>query len=123
MIFVFYDNYRKLCLEQGGTPTGIAAELGSSKSSVSGWKNRGAAPHGDQLTRIAARLNVSVEYLLSGEADQKEKPLVNDDEELTEYLEELKTRPEMRMLFPLTKSATKEDVDRAVRIIGAAPGK
>lgn len=54
---------------------------------------------------------------------QKEKPLVNDDAELTEYLEVLKTRPEMRMLFQLSKDATKEDVETAVRIIEALRNK
>ena len=45
--------------------------------------------------------------------------LVNDDEELTEYLEELKTRPELRMIFSLTKNATKKDVEKAVKVIEA----
>ena len=36
-----------------------------------------------------------------------------------EYLEELKNRSELRMLFSLTKGATKEDVEKAVRIIEA----
>ena len=35
----------------------------------------------------------------------------------SELLEELKTRPEMRMLFSLAKGATKEDVELAVQII------
>ena len=48
---------------------------------------------------------------------------VNGDEELTEYLEELRTRPEMKMLFQLTKDATKEDVEKAVRVIEAMLGK
>lgn len=51
--------------------------------------------------------------------DETKKPLVNDDEELTEYLEILKNRPEIRMLFQLSKDATKEDVEKAVRIIEA----
>ena len=40
-----------------------------------------------------------------------------------EYLEELRTRPEMKMLFQLTKDATKEDVEKAVRVIEAMLGK
>ena len=36
-----------------------------------------------------------------------------------EYLEELKNRPEMRMLFSLAKGATKEDIEQAVKIIEA----
>lgn len=55
--------------------------------------------------------------------EQNKKPLVNGDEELTEYLEVLKTRPEMRMLFQLSKDATKEDVETAVRIIEALRNK
>ena len=68
--------------------------------------------------KIASYFGVSVGYLL-GEEEQKEKPLVNGDEELTEYLEMLKTRPEIRMLFQLSKDATKEDVEKAVKIIEA----
>lgn len=53
----------------------------------------------------------------------EKEPLVNDDQELNEYLEVLKTRPEMRMLFQLSKDATKEDVEAAVRIIEALRNK
>jgi len=56
---------------------------------------------------------------LSDEKDPKKKPLINGDEELTEYLEQPRTRPEMRMLFSISKNATKEDVERAVAIIEA----
>lgn len=69
----------------------------------------------DRAQSIAEYLNISVEMILTGE--ETEKPLVNGDEELTDYLEMLKTRPECRMLFQLTKDATKEDVEAAVRII------
>ena len=42
-----------------------------------------------------------------------------ESDELTEYLEMLRTRPECRTLFSLTKDATKEDVEKAVAIITA----
>ncbi|MBQ7336061.1 MAG: hypothetical protein IJW92_06280, partial [Clostridia bacterium] len=42
---------------------------------------------------------------------------VEEADELNELLQELKTRPEMRMLFSLAKGATKEDVELAVAII------
>ena len=44
---------------------------------------------------------------------------VNGDPALTAYLQELRTRPEMRMLFSVAKDATKEDVERAVAVIEA----
>lgn len=73
----------------------------------------------DRAQIIANYLGISVSMIMAGEEEQKEKPLVNDDEELTEYLEILKTRPEMRMLFQISKDATKEDVEAAVRVIEA----
>ena len=45
------------------------------------------------------------------------------DDELNEYLEELKNREDMRMLFSLAKGATKEDVMQAVKIIEALRDK
>ena len=78
VIFVFYDTYKRLCELQGGTPTGIAQELGIGKSTVSGWKTRGSAPRAEQLAKIAARLNVSTDYLL-GNTPEKENPATDSD--------------------------------------------
>ena len=41
------------------------------------------------------------------------------DQELSEMLETLRTREDMRMLFKLSKEATPEDVRQAVKIIEA----
>lgn len=75
----------------------------------------------EKAQRIAEYFNVSVDYLLGNE--QKGNPLVNQDQELTEYLEELKNREDLRMLFSLAKGATKEDVMQAVKIIEALRDK
>lgn len=119
--FMFYDVYAKLCKEIGKSPSAVAQELHINKSNVSNWKNNGYTPRGDVLNRIADYFGVSVDYLFGNEV--KSAPLVNGDEELSEYLEELRTRPEMKMLFQLTKKATKEDVERAVKIIEALLAK
>lgn len=91
---------------------------GMSRGNIARWKS-GREPKPGTIVKLANLLGVDRSEL----EEPKEKPLVNDDEELTEYLEQLKTRPEMRMLFSLTKGATKEDVERAVRIVEAALGK
>ena len=117
-----YNRIESLCLDRKVSITRMCKESGASRASLSdlkvGRKQRLAA---DTLSKIAAYFGVSVDYLLGTE--QKEKPLVNGDEELTDYLEMLKTRPECRMLFQLTKNATKEDVEAAVRIIEALRNK
>lgn len=115
--FVFYDIYCELCANNGLTPSGAAAKIGFNRASVTVWKNTGKAPKQELLLKIADYFGVSTDYLLGNEP--KEEPLVNGDKELTEYLEMLKNRSECRMLFKLAKTATKEDVEQAVKIIEA----
>lgn len=117
---MFYDYLDSLCAEKGMTVTELLRTLGISPSSASRWKSKGYEPSRATAKKIADFFGLTVAELLScGNKEQKEKPLINGDEELTEYLEQLRTRPEMRMLFSISKNATKEDVERAVAIIEA----
>lgn len=91
-------------------------DLGISRSTLTELrKGRATTLKADRAVAIADYLGISVDYLLGNE----EKLPATDDEELNEYLEELKTRPEMRMLFSLAKGATKQDVEQAVAIVEA----
>ncbi len=120
-----YERIETLCDERGINITQMCREAGIPRSALSDYKsNRIKSIATDKLSKIANYFGVSVDYLLTGEEpEQKEKPLVNGDEELTKYLEELRTRPEMKMLFQLTSTATKEDVEKAVKIIETMLGK
>lgn len=118
---MFYDNFVRLCNKVNKSPSCVATEIGLSRASVNGWKN-GKKPTDATILKLADYFGVPVDELL-GNTEQKEKPLVNEDEELTEYLDELKNRPEMKMLFSLAKGATKEDVEKAVKIIETLLGK
>lgn len=118
-----YNRIDVLCKNRNVSITVMCKEAGVSRASLSDLKmGRNQSLSADTLSKIAAYFCVTVDYLL-GKEDQKEKLLVNGDEELTDYLEMLKTRPECRMLFQLTKNATKEDVEAAVRIIEALRNK
>lgn len=88
--------------------------LGVPKTNYTDWKTGRTKSYQKHLPQIADYFGVTVDYLLGKE----EKPATEGDE-LNEYLEELKNRSEMRMLFSLAKGATKEDVERAVAIIEA----
>ena len=61
----------------------------------------------------AEYLGVSTDYRL-GNAEREEPEV---DAELAEYLEELKNRPDKRMLFSVTKNATKAQIEAIVRMI------
>ena len=63
---------------------------------------------------------------LADEIEQKHKEAEEkdtEDKQLSEYLNLLKTRPELKMLFNLTKDATREEVEKAVKIIETILGK
>ena len=114
-----YENIIALCDEKGIKGGKMCTDLGISKGLLTDLKmGRRTGISASNAQKIASYFDVTVGYLL-GEEEQKEKPLVNGDEELNEYLEVLKNRPEMRMLFQISKDATKEDVEAAVRVIEA----
>ena len=113
---MFYDIFLQLCEEKGVKPTPVTEAIGINKSSATKWK-KGATPNGDTLQKLAEYFNVSVDYLLGNEKTSSAE--LTEDDELNIYLEELKNRKEMRMLFKLASGATKEDVEKAVAIIEA----
>lgn len=119
---MFFDNFVRLCNEAKTSPNAVAKKLGIPSGSVTDWKN-GSIPRRGTLIKIADYFGVSVDYLL-GKTDEKEKAPAGDaDEELNEYLEFLRTDPNYRMMFSLMKGATKEDVEKAVKVIKSLLGE
>ncbi len=108
-----YGRISGLCKEKGISGYKLCGDLGLSRSVLSDLKSgRKKSINAATAAAIATYFGVSVPYLL-GESDS------GSDAELQEYLEQLKNRQEMRMLFKLAKNASKEDVEAAVRIIEA----
>lgn len=77
---MFFDNFVKLCVAKGETPTSVAVKLGIYRSAVTEWKN-GAKPRDYAVQKIADYFGVSKQLLLDGfettneETSQKEKEL------------------------------------------------
>lgn len=113
---VFAENLRFYMERSGKTQKELAEIVGVSAPTVNDWLKAKKYPRIDKVERLAKYFGILKSDLIE---DKTEKSLINDDEELTEYLEALKTRPEMRMLFQISKDATKEDVEAAVRVIEA----
>ena len=114
----FSETLSALRRQAGLTQAELAERLGISKSAVSMYERGRREPELELLQAMADVFQVSVSALLG-----REETAVNADPELTEYLSVLRDRPEMRMLFSLTKDAKKEDVETAVRLIEALRGK
>ena len=103
-------NLRKLREEKGFTQKQFAEKCNLSTSSYNQYETGKRQPDLEILKIIAKNLETSIDQIVGIETE---------NDELNEYLEELKNRSEMRMLFSLAKGATKEDVEKAVAIIEA----
>lgn len=111
------NKLREIRKSRGLTQVELAELLNVTQTTLSGWETGRIGMSTDNLIRLSEALNCSTDEILG--LYEQEPVLVNDDPELTAYLEELKNRPEMRMLFSLTSTATKKDVEKAVQIIEA----
>lgn len=110
-----YKRIEALCKERGISITKMCTESGVSRGTI------GDLGHGKTKSLSAKTLNllakyfdVTVDFLLGTEKDQADDGLVNGDAELTEYLQGLQSRPEMKMLFHTFKDATKEQIEAIV---------
>ena len=105
-------------IELGLTLEEVGNFVGVSKSTVKKWEDGFISNmKRDKIAKLATVLKMNPVTFITGEEFPKEQ--IEEDDELQEYLEELKNRSEMRMLFSLAKGATKEDVMQAVKIIEA----
>ena len=127
---MFYDRLLNLCNENSTTVTKLLKELNLSTSKGTAWKN-GSIPNGDVLAKIADYFNVSTDYLLGktevrNYEETARKCMLRtpeEEQELNDYLEQVHNDPNLRMMFKLTKGATKADVEKAVEIIKTLLGK
>lgn len=129
-----FDRISELLRKNKMTQADLARKTGISTGLISQWKNRSQNPSAEKLQKVAECFNVSVDYLLGNE--QKEKPAQNNvqvrdehdnivvlDDETRNLIDSLRSKPEMKMLFSVSKNATKEDIIRTVKIIEALKDK
>ena len=107
----------ELLRERGISGSRMSSDLGMSRSFMTELrKGRAKGVNAETAARIADYLGVSTDYLLG----KSPTPQLTDDpmeQELAGYLEELRSRPEQRMLFSVTRKATREQVEAIVHMI------
>lgn len=87
----------------------LADLTGMSKSTLQRYETGGIKNIPlDKLKIFAKALGVTPEWILG---------MDSPGDDLSEYLDQLRTRPELRTLFSVSKNATKEDVEKAIKII------
>jgi hypothetical protein len=103
------DLVRKICRERGLALSKVERDLDFSNGYLASVKDLRA----DRALQLADYLGVPVEYIITGE---KREPA----DEMEEYLEILKRRPEGKILLKSLDGAKKEDADVAVAVFEAA---
>ena len=119
-----YARIKELCKEKHISVNKLEETLEISKGSL--CKIDTNKPSAGRMEKIADYFGVTVDFLMGREETAEvagdDKNIIVMDDEAKELLEELKTRPEMRTLFSVSKKATKEDILKAVKIIEALKG-
>ena len=113
MAGTFVERVDDLLRERGITGSRMADDLGMSRSFMTELRAKGVSV--ETAGRIADYLGVSVDYLLGREGGSKYADPV--ERELSMYLDDMRRRPEKRMLFSVTKDATKEQIEAIVHMI------
>jgi len=114
----FSENLKALRKEQKLTQKQLSEELGVALSTVAMWETGARQPDYDKLNKIAAFFNVSHDALLIGPKEDGYDS-TGSDSDIMEIRDLLRTRPEMKMLFSVSKNATRADIERTVAIIEA----
>jgi transcriptional regulator with XRE-family HTH domain len=103
----------------------LADRLGVSQQTISKYENGEREPDHNTLTKISELFSVSIDYLL-GQTDIRnpydESNIENYTNEIEDILETIHKRPEIKALFSLSKKASKEDVEKTLKIIEALKG-
>ena len=113
---------KKIVSEKPFTMSKMLSDIGLGRNTISHMDN-GSMLKADSLAKIADYLNVSTDYLLGTTPtvqafDENDNVVVIDDE-TRDIIDNLRKRPDMKMLFSVTKKATPEDIIKAVKIIEA----
>jgi len=64
---LFAERLERLIKEKKLTQIAVADSVGIRRPTISDWKKNGSYPTADVAVKIAKLLNVSVEYLITGE--------------------------------------------------------
>ena len=119
---MFYDRFLELCAEKNVKPTNACIEAGLSRGLAAKWKStKTEKPSADALEKMSVYFGKSIDEILGN--GQREKAAIDVvDDDLREYLDELRSRPEKRLLFSVTKNATKAQIEAIVKMIEEMQG-
>ncbi len=67
---MFYENFERLCKENGTSPSAALVSLGKSRSLASAWKRNGTIPKSEELVELAELLHCRVADFFDSPVEQ-----------------------------------------------------
>ncbi len=104
--------------QRGYSQEQIARKLGVTQGTVSNWENGTAEPSAKKLTALAEIYCVSVDTLMGHAVGDQEAV----DTDTMQLREQLRRRPEMKVLFDAAGKATPEQINAVVAMLEVMGG-
>lgn len=108
------NRIKDLRVKKGLTQSELAEMLNIAQNTLSYWEAGKTEPNGEALIKLADFFGTTIDNLLGRETETYQ-----NDEDLDEILEALHKRPEMKTRFSISRKATREDIETAMKIIEA----
>jgi transcriptional regulator with XRE-family HTH domain len=108
---------REVRKKKGLTQKQVAEHIGITQNAYSYWETGRNKIDNESLNKLADFFGVSVDYLLGRDTTEGGGDPV--DPEVLEYIDELKKRDDLQMLIVAARDVTKEDIEKAIKIIQA----
>lgn len=112
MDFDFGKNLKRICNEQGTSPTKVVVELGYSNSKVNMWNN-GSLPKAEMLVKLAEKLNCSVMDFFKTEDEwetAEARPANEDEEDILRVYRSLSRRSKHEFMSMVYTFETQEEL-------------
>ena len=110
------ERIKELRKEKGISVEMLAEAIGKDRATIYRYESKAIEDMPTSILEpLATALGTTPAYLMGWD----EAPDFEQDDEIQEYLEQLKTRPEMKMLFKVSKNSSKEEIEKTVKIIEA----
>ena len=111
---IFSANLKRYMEQTGKTRADICNALGFKYSTFTDWVNGNKYPRIDKIEMLANYFGIEKSDLIERKVPPSEK---TEDDDLAEYLEELRRRPEAKILLESSRGMTIEQVKSIVAMI------
>lgn len=108
-----YDRIKALCDERGVSIYKVEKTLGFGNGSIKKWQTM--RPYAERLAKVADYFGVTTGYLLGDTEDDPTEYYT--DPEVSIITQQLKDRPELKILFDASKNLKKEDIEFVLDMI------